>query len=123
MGRVIAIIFAVVGLVSATAALYQDNRDTPVVESSAQTASVLEAVETAPTGFSETGTLIFYPNNVGPVPYLFYQDVNGHTVARALVLPYASGVDSSWAGARVFVTGSLDNEHVAISRISYVSGP
>jgi len=90
----------------------------------AQSAAVLEAVETIPVDFSETGTLVFYPNNIGPVPYLFYQDFEGRTIARALTFSNASPTNfSSWSGAHISVTGRLNSEHVVVSNITYLSGP
>lgn len=92
-----------------------------------QSAPVFEIGTTTTTtsgGFNETGTLVFYPNNVGPVPYLFYQDYAGHTVAKALTFSDALPASfSSWAGARVAVTGVLDSEHVVVSRIAYLAAP
>jgi hypothetical protein len=91
---------------------------------SAQSAAVVEAVAALYADFNETGTLVFYPNNVGPVPYLFYQDSAGRTVAKALESPslFLDNL-SSWSGARIFVTGHLDNEHVVVTNIVYLSGP
>lgn len=74
--------------------------------------------------FNEIGTLVFYPNNVGPVPYIFYQDQRGNTTAKALTFPGATPANfSSWTGARISVTGTLDKEHVVVSRIVYTSAP
>lgn len=95
----------------------------PVVQNEVTEQAVEEAV-TAPAEFNETGTLVFYPNNIGPVPYLFYQDQKGNTVAKALVFPGESPNNfSSWAGARVSVAGDLVAEHVVVSSIAYISGP
>lgn len=75
-------------------------------------------------GFSETGTLIFYPNNVEPVPYLFYQDSKGTTVAKALVFPETSPFYfSSWVGSRVVVTGTVELEHVLVRTIVHLAAP
>ncbi len=74
--------------------------------------------------FSATGTLVFYPNNVEPVPYVFYQDRSGETAAKALTfLDEPPANFSSWVGARISVTGRLDAEHVIVSRIVYLSPP
>ncbi len=74
--------------------------------------------------FSVTGTLVFYPNNVESVPYVFYQDQNGGTAAKALTFPDEPPANfSSWVGARVSVTGRPDAEHVIVSRIVYLSPP
>ncbi len=93
------------------------------IQRSSGSASVILALDRDISTFSETGTLVFYPNNVGPVPYLFYQNRSGNTVAKALVLPYSSGVGSSWAGSRVSVVGALEGEHVLVSSISYLTAP
>lgn len=91
---------------------------------STQSAPLLEAVEPGSADFSETGTLVFYPNNLGPVPYLFYQNQSGHAVAKALVFPDSPpGNFSSWTGAHISVTGQVVAEHVVISTIAYLSGP
>ena len=76
--------------------------------------------------FNETGTLVFYPNNIGPVPYLFYQNQSGETVSKAIIFsfPNVAPTDfSSWAGARISIIGKLDNEHVLVDRILYISAP
>ncbi|MHB8660436.1 MAG: hypothetical protein ACYC75_00635 [Minisyncoccota bacterium] len=94
------------------------------VGSSMQSASAVEGTATIPGSFSAAGTLVFYPNNVGPVPYIFYQDQSGRTAAKALVFPDGPPTNfSSWVGARVSVTGMLDAEHVVVSHIIYVSPP
>lgn len=91
------------------------------------------AVEPAPYGaavvpatpdFNETGTLAFYPNNAGPVPYLYYQDPSGHTRVKALIFA-GKPPDAlfSWAGVRVSVTGRLEHEHVVVINIVYLSAP
>lgn len=70
------------------------------------------------------GTLIFYPNNTGPVPYLVYTDTRGRTATKALVFLRNSPNDlSAWTGAHVFVTGDVVAEHVEVASISYVSAP
>lgn len=74
--------------------------------------------------FNQTGTLVFYPNNVGPVPYIFFTDQKGNTVAKALVFDELPPTDfSSWSGSRVSITGTEVMEHVVVSKISYVSAP
>jgi hypothetical protein len=56
-----------------------------VIPLSSQIASVSEAINNSiKNDFNETGTLVFYPNNIGPVPYIFYQNQGGDTVAKAL---------------------------------------
>lgn len=125
MGRAIFILFivSIVSYVFITTIAVTPHNDV-TVEPSPQSASVLEAVTAISGDFNETGTLVFYPNNVGPVPYLFYQDQKGTTVAKALIFPDTTPLNfSSWTGARVSVTGSLDNEHVVVSRIAYISAP
>jgi hypothetical protein len=91
-----------------------------------QPAAVVEAVTTQPvaTEFSAVGTLTFYPNNVRPVPYLFYQNGNGDTVSKALVFKDESSEKySNWTGARVSVTGYVELEHVVVTSITHISGP
>lgn len=74
--------------------------------------------------FTAIGTLAFYPNNVGSVPYLFYQDNAGRTISKALSFPNGPPAQfSSWSGARISVTGNLVLEHVVVNRISYIAGP
>jgi hypothetical protein len=74
--------------------------------------------------FIETGTLAFYPNNVGPVPYLFYQNQKGSTVAKALVFTELPLTDfSPWSGAHISITGVVEHEHVVVTRIEYLSAP
>ncbi|GEM_PF-3274161 len=83
------------------------------------------AAAVAATGtFDHVGTLVFYPNNVGPVPYLFYQNEKGDTVSKALTFDALPPTDlSSWTGARVEVIGIIDREHVVVSRISHIAAP
>lgn len=124
MGRLIAILFVVIGLVSAMAVLYQYNQHSSVLLVPPQIASVGAVVAPDVSEFSETGTLVFYPNNVGPVPYLFYQDHTGRTVAKALTFSNSPpGNFSSWTGAHISVTGQIVAEHIVVSTIAYLSGP
>jgi hypothetical protein len=98
--------------------------DVLTIPPSTQSAAVLEGATAGQQGFNETGTLVFYPNNVGPVPYLFYQDASGSTVAKALTFPDGSPSGfSEWAGARISITGHLAGEHVSVSQVAYVSPP
>jgi hypothetical protein len=122
MGRLIAFAFIILGVVSAFAILHQRNTASLAISPAPQPAAVASAVRTS-AAFSATGTLVFYPNNVEPVPYLFYQDSNGGTVAKALTFITISPIDSSWSGAHVSVVGTVDQEHVIVSRITYLSGP
>lgn len=97
---------------------------TTVATSSAQTAAPISAVTAATWEFSATGTLVFYPNNVGPVPYIFYTNQNGNTVAKALIFDNLPPTDfSSWTGARISVSGVLDREHVIVREIAYLAPP
>lgn len=83
-----------------------------------------ETVGTSPEPFYATGTLTFYPNNIRPVPYLFYQDARGTTVAKALVFSALPLTDfSPWIGSRVAVVGILEHEHVLVSQITYLDPP
>lgn len=94
--------------------------------SSATTSTEREgpALAIAATGFDQVGTLVFYPNNVGPVPYLFYQNEKGQVVAKALVFDLLPSTNlSSWSGARIEVVGIIDREHVMVSRIAYIAAP
>lgn len=89
-----------------------------------QVASVQEAIDPDTGVFAQTGTLVFYPNNVKPVPYLFYQDEDGTTVAKALVFDALPSTDFSvWSGARVSVFGTVSREHVLVNRIEYLASP
>lgn len=126
MGRFIAFIYVVLGLASAAVVTYSRNPVglTPVpVQQPAAVATVI-STGAAPATFSATGTLVFYPNNVKPVPYIFYQDSNGRTVAKALTFPADPPADfSSWTAAHISVEGTRNQEHVVVSRITYLSGP
>jgi hypothetical protein len=94
------------------------------LDTTPQTATVIEALPLTTADFNEIGTLVFYPNNERPVPYLMYLDSSGKTVAKALVFSALPAHDySPWNGARVSVSGVIDREHVVVSRISYVSPP
>ncbi len=94
------------------------------VEPARQPAAAVQAIATSSEDFNETGILVFYPNNVGPVPYLLYQNPNGRTLSKALTFPAAPpDALSSWAGARVSVTGHLKYEHVVVSRITHILPP
>ena len=74
--------------------------------------------------FNYTGVLVFYPNNTGPVPYLFYTNARGNTESKALVFEtVVTNNLSSWSGSRVAIAGALHAEHVVVSSIRYVSGP
>lgn len=124
MGRALLMLLVAVGFVAVVVVVATMGGGDVAIESSAQSAAVLEGVVATPESFNETGTLVFYPNNVGPVPYLFYQDQNGHTIAKALTFSNMMPANfSSWTGARVSVTGTLTNEHVAVSHIAYISAP
>lgn len=95
-----------------------------IIQPPVQTAAVPGAVATTSPDFNETGTLVFYPNNVAPVPYLFYQDRGGHTASKAITFAGAPPVGFfSWTGARIHVIGRVDHEHVVVSDIAYVSAP
>ncbi|MDO8742306.1 MAG: hypothetical protein Q7J45_02055 [bacterium] len=126
MGRVLSIIYIIAGLLSATVVIYKEERDISVIDNEipTQAAPAIQRTAAAPTGFNETGTLIFYPNNVGPVPYIFYQDRLGRTVAKALVFPSSTPTNfASWTGARISIMGQIASEHVVVSRMTHLSGP
>lgn len=122
-------ILAIVAIVMVIILFFATTRRTTVTASiplvpSTGVAAVSEAFEPSPQAFYETGTLVFYPNNVRPVPYLFYQDARGTTVAKALVfaaLPLTNF--SSWTGSRIAVAGILEHEHVLVSHITYLDPP
>lgn len=123
MGRALSILFfiLIVGYAFNIATTYNQKL---VFDSVTQSALVIEEVDDILEDFNETGTLVFYPNNVGPVPYLFYQDQKGHTVAKALTFSNSSPVGfSSWSGAHVSVTGERNGEHVVVSNITFISAP
>lgn len=74
--------------------------------------------------FEQIGVLTFYPNNTGPVPYLFYSNARGNTESKALVFETVTTNNlSSWGASRVTIVGTLHAEHVVVSSIRYVSGP
>lgn len=88
------------------------------------TAPVILIAATSTETFHESGTLAFYPNNVGPVPYLLYVNGKGTTVSKALVFDQLPPTDfSSWIGARVDVTGIDVREHVLVRQIAYLASP
>lgn len=91
----------------------------------AQPATVSETpLAPPPTDTYLTGTLIFYPNNVGPIPYLMYKNARGATESKALVWSGRSPLDlSSWAGGRVSVAGYIVREHMVVDSIRYLGGP
>ena len=127
MGRAILYIFviAAIGYLLAMYALYQKSAEQERIPQ--DTASPRPRTPPAPASgtFTETGTLIFYPNNAGhPVPYLFYQDERGATAAKALAFPDSPPAGfSSWVGARISVTGRLQREHVLVENLSYIAAP
>lgn len=126
MGRFIAFSYIVLGLTSAAVVIYLRNPVSLTPAPLQQHAGVATVIGTgaAPTAFSATGTLVFYPNNVEPVPYIFYQDSNGRTGAKALTFPAGPPADfSSWTAAHISVEGTRNQEHVVVSRITYLSGP
>ena len=127
MGRILFFVLFILGGFVVTIALIQGNAQTQqqslALAQDSRTKN--DIIPPATSGdFSQTGTLVFYPNNVGPVPYLFYPNQKGSTVSEALVFlnspPYGF---SSWSGARISVTGHEDQEHVVVSTIRYISGP
>ena len=123
MGRLLFVVCVIVlfGYALTTLSI---SRGPLVIVPAAQSASVFDAATETQTDFNETGALVFYPNNIGPVPYIFYQDRGGNTAAKALVFPYAPPDGfSSWTGARISVSGHLDGEHVVVSGIVYISAP
>ncbi|MDD2657742.1 MAG: hypothetical protein PHD04_03745 [Candidatus Pacebacteria bacterium] len=126
MGRFITLFFIILGIISGIAVLSLRNPASliaaPVPQQPATaTTSDASAVSTV---FNVTGTLVFYPNNIGPVPYIFYQDSNGTTVAKALTFSDGPPSDfSSWTGAHISVAGTLEKEHIVVSSITYLSGP
>lgn len=123
MGRILffVLFFMLIGYVLMFGVSYKGNLALGIAT---QNAPLLEALESGPADFSETGTLVFYPNNIVPIPYLFYQNKEGDTVSKALRFSSASPTNfSSWSGARIRVTGSAIAEHVMVSSIVYLSAP
>ena len=123
MGRILffVLFFMFIGYVLMFGVSYKGNLALGIAT---QNAPLLEAIKSGPTDFSETGTLVFYPNNIVPVPYLFYQNKEGRTASKALVFPSTSPENfSSWSGAHISVTGSLVAEHVVVSSLVYMSAP
>lgn len=95
-----------------------------VATSTAQTAAPLIAIAAIEGAFYEIGTLVFYPNNVAPVPYIIYTDKNGDIAAKALIFDNLPPTDFSlWTGARIAVTGVIDREHVVVQQIDYLAPP
>lgn len=121
MGVILFILLFVTGFV--VVASIADNESLALEPVAQRTEEPVRAGTTAG-AFTAIGTLAFYPNNVGLVPYLFYQDNAGRTVSKALSFPDGPPAHfSSWSGARILVTGTLVLEHVVVSRISYIAGP
>ncbi len=123
MGHLLFGIAIVIAVIYGAQALYEGS--VALAPSPPPAAAVLVALAPYPQdGFAETGTLIFYPNNVGPIPYLMYQNASGKTVSKALAFQNGSPTDlSSWSGARVEVFGTVNAEHVDVTAINYLSGP
>lgn len=120
MARVLVILFLLL-MTGYALSLFTTYQQHLAIESPTPAAVIL--AQPAPLEFSETGTLVFYPNNVGPVPYIFYKNSSGATEAKALLLPYGSNVAGSWTGSHIFVTGTAVAEHVVVKSISYVAAP
>lgn len=121
MWRILFIAIIIVGFALTFSTLHNESlAKEPLIEN----VLILVTDSTNPIDFRQTGTLVFYPNNVGPVPYLFYTDQRGGTAAKALVFPDSLQNDySSWSGARISVTGTTVAEHVVVDTITYLSGP
>ncbi len=63
-----------------------------------------------------TGTILYYPNNVGEaVPYIRYDTASG-VMTKALLL--TSGGDLPPEGTPITVTGALEFEHVRVHTIA-----
>lgn len=125
-----ALVLFLVGVACLVGGVYLAPSAAPALASNTSTSTLSADASTAyatahtPSSFSQTGTLIFYPNNVGPVPYLVYTDANGRIATKALLLLRNSPNElSAWTGAHVFVTGNVVAEHVEVASISYVSAP
>lgn len=125
MGRVILTVIVVIGIASAIAFMATNQSGQDVAASSPKNVAAVKEMAGPPPldTFSTTGTLVFYPNNVEPVPYIFYKNSNGNTVAKALVFSGTSPINFSWNGSHVAVAGTVDNEHIIVSYITYLSGP
>ena len=120
MGQVVGIVLFIIGIGYAFNVFVAYNEHRIATSYTQQTTTPSEV---AIFDFNETGTLVFYPNNVGPVPYLFYTNTRGNTVAKALVLPFPASAEASWTGGRISIAGQLEGEHVIVSRITYLSPP
>lgn len=122
MKQVLLGVLIILAIVYGAEALYKINR--VVALPTGSMAAVVAIPEPATNDFSTTGTIVFYPNNVEPVPYLIYQNQNGDTVAKALTFPQGEPANfSAWIGARVMVNGYVDAEHVVVRDIAYLAGP
>lgn len=124
MLRFIFTIAVVTGCIYGAQALYQGVIAlTPPAALASAGASPLALAKAPPAAFSATGTLVFYPNNAVPVPYLMFQNASGNAVSKALAFENTPAGLAGWNGARVSVTGYLQAEHVMVTNIAYVSGP
>lgn len=124
MGRILSIVFIIVTIGYALAIVTMHKSTTTAsVGTTATSSPGIAAVATAG-NFDETGTLVFYPNNIGPVPYLFYQDASGRTLAKALVFAGSPPENfSTWSGSRIAVGGRLIHEYILVRSITYAGGP
>ena len=124
MGRTLSIVFIIVTIGYALAIVTMHKNTTAVPTKVTVTSSPGVAAVVTAGYFDETGTLVFYPNNVGPVPYLFYQDSSGRTLAKALVFAGSPPTNfSTWSGSRIAVEGRLIHEYILVSSLTYVGGP
>ena len=72
-------------------------------------------LSTTTASFAETGILIFYPNNVGPVPYLLYYDEEGNPYTKALVFAEGALSRQRYTYRAVEITGAIVHEHVNVA--------
>ena len=62
-----------------------------------------------------TGTLIFYPNNVGLVPWIVYERPSGVIETKALV--FNTPITLPPVGSAITITGLLEYEHVRVTAL------
>ena len=86
------------------------------ISSRAAASIVLPTLAAYDAPFDETGVLIWYPNNVGPVPWIFYADTHGNIGSKALV--FDTPVALPHATSTIRVVGLAEDEHVRVRSVS-----
>jgi|SRR6185437_16366960 len=113
LGWCVVIFFVYVGVDRAIQYNYQHHLVRVVPPLAVSGVSNVFAVYDAP--FTATGTLIYYRNNVGPVPWLVYNSASGATTTKSLL--FDTPIDLPPASTTIVVSGWLEHEHVRVRTI------